>query len=230
MRTSYNPVMQRAAETALARRPDPLRARPRLARSGPQRRHQRRLAQPARGRAARARAIRPGARRWCSRRKAARATFGFVDGSTGTLPAGARLDAAARRRRLRVRRAPPRRGDRGRAAGRRLGAALDPRNLRRHGRRGGRHRPDPRHAGRLRRARLQLQPRHPGAAPARIDLQADRLFGRARQRHDPGLDHHRRPVLRQSGHAQPEMLPQFRRQRRRRPADDALGRSSSRAT
>ena len=37
------------------------------------------------------------------------------------------------------------------------------------------HRPRAGDAGRLRRRRLELQPRHPGAAPAGLDVQADRL-------------------------------------------------------
>src|SRR5436190_944665 len=137
-----------------------------------------------------------------------------------------RLDAPARLGRLRFRRPAPRRGDRRRAGRRRrrqcLGASLHPRNLGRDGGRGGRLGPGPRDAGRLGRSRRELQPRHPGAAPARIDVQADRLFGGARQRNDTRLDHHRRPVLHQPGHAAAEMLPQLLR-RLCRPADDALG-------
>ena len=164
-----------------------------------------------------------GGRRSCSRRRAAASPWASPTAAPGRCPprsasmprrggGGSAFDALR-----------PGAIDRGRARGRGLGAALDPRSLGRDGRRGGGDGPHPRHAGRLRRARRRFQPRHPGAAPARLDLQADRLCRRARQRHDPGLDHHRRPVLRQSGHAEPEMLPQFRRQRRRRPADDALG-------
>ena len=77
---------------------------------------------------------------------------------------------------------------------------------------------------------LRLQPRHPGAAPAGIDVQAVRLCRGARRGHDAGLDHRRRAVLRESGRAAGQKC--FRNSRRRlcRPADDALGRSSNRAT
>ena len=221
VRTSYNPAMQRSAETAL--------------RDGLRRYESGRgwrdpgLTIDIHGDWRSQLAIAPlGPGAWRAAvvlsKEGGSATLGFTDGSTGTLPASLA--------------SMPRRGTGGSAfdalrpgaviaveaeGEARLGAALDPRNLRRHGRRGGRLGPRPRHAGRLGRARLQLQPRHPGAAPAGLDLQADRLFRRVGQRHDPGLDHHRRPVLRQPGHAAAEMLPQLLGRLCRR-ADDALGR------
>ena len=66
-----------------------------------------------------------------------------------------------------------------------LRAALDPGSRRRLRRRGSPHRPGARDAGRVRRDRLELQSRHPGAAPARLGVQADRLRDRARKRHEP---------------------------------------------
>ena len=153
-----------------ARRPDALRARPRLARSRPHR-----STSTATGAVA-------------ARHRAVRRRLSGLAGGGGALEGGrqrdARLhrrqhrhaarrrcavDAAARHRRLGLRRAPPRRGHRGRARGRRLGAALDPRSLGRDGRRGGGDRPDPRHAGRLRRARLPISTAPPRrcASPAR---------------------------------------------------------------
>ena len=100
VRTSYDPAMQRAAETALR---DGLvryeRGRgwrdPGLSID-----MSRRLARAARDRAVRRRLSTTGARRWCSPRRPAAPTIGFTDGSTGTLPGLARLDAAARRRRI----------------------------------------------------------------------------------------------------------------------------------
>ncbi len=67
-------------------------------------------------------------------------------------------------------------------------------------------------------------------APAGFDDQALRLCHRARSGHDPGLDGARRPILLLSGRrAGREMLPQFRRQRQRRPSIRCAGASSSRA-
>ncbi len=69
-----------------------------------------------------------------------------------------------------------------------LCAALGSRSLRRHAGRGSPHRPSAGDAGRLRRHRVQLQPRDPGAPPAGIGVQADRLCDGARKRHHSGDD------------------------------------------
>ena len=69
-----------------------------------------------------------------------------------------------------------------------------------------------------------VQPRGAGRAPDRIDDQADRLFRRARRRHDPRDDPGGRAVLRRSGRtAGAEMLQEFRQRRLCRAAHDALG-------
>ena len=164
-----------------ARRPGPLRRRPRLARPGPERSTSPSdWARPARSRAGRHRLPRLAEGGRACRRTAAQATIGFADGSTGTLPASARVDAEARRRRSGVRRAAPghghhRQAGRGRAA---MRCARSPRS------RGGMVVEEV-HTGRVLAMqggfdvrRLQLQPRHPGAAPAGLDLQADRLCRR----------------------------------------------------
>ena len=111
-----------------------------------------------------------------------------------------------------------------------LRAALDPRGLGRHAGRGSAHRPRAGDAGRLRRRRLELQPRDPGAAPAGLGVQADRLCDRARERHDAGDDRARCAVLRLAGRGPgPEMLRQFRPPLGRA-AHACAGASSSRAT
>ena len=108
------------------------------------------------------------------------ARIGFANGSTGMLPAsgasmpvrgvgGAAFDSLK-----------PGHGHHRQAIGAgQLCPALGPRGLGRNAGGGGPHRPHPRHAGRLRRPRFELQPRHPGAPPAGIDVQADRLCHRA---------------------------------------------------
>ena len=155
VRTSYDPRMQQAAETALR---DGLR-RYESGRGwrdpGPQHRHQ--TATGARSSRSRplGRAIRPGARRWCFRATPGSITLGFTDGSRGTLyPSGAAMPkrgtatAAFDALRPGAVIAVEREGEQ------RWGAALDPGGFGRHGGRGGGVGPDPRHAGRLRRARL----------------------------------------------------------------------------
>ena len=140
------------------------------------------------------------------------ATIGFANGTTGVLNAG---DAAM-----------PKRGVGGRAFDflepghghhrqadrrRQLRAALDPRGLGRNA--GGRsaHRPGHGDAGRVRRRRLELQPRDPGAAPAGLGVQADRLRDRAPERLHARDDRAGCAVLRLAGRgARPEMLRQFR--------------------
>ena len=190
---------RRAAETRCATA-SPLRQRPRLARPRPQHRHRRRLARAARRRAARHR--------------------------LSGLARGGRAVEGRRQRHYRLRRrqhrhcspprlaSTPRRGTGG-ARSTRSGRAWSSRS-KQQGADSYALRSIPEISGgmvveEVRTGRVlamqggldvrgsDLQPRHPGAAPARLDLQADRLFGRARQRHDPGLDHHRRPVLRQPG-------------------------------
>ena len=147
------------------------------------------------------------------------AQIGFSDGSTGRLPAGAaslgyRLFGDA-----------PRRPDRGEGQRqRRLRAAQHSRSVGRLHRRKpafGTHLCD---AGRVRCPPVVVQPRNPGRTPAGIDDQALRLCDRARQWHDPRDADRRRSVLRLSGR-QPrqQMLPQFRRRRRRGRTYDALG-------
>ena len=79
-------------------------------------------------------------------------------------------------------RAEGRRHHRGRAGGRRVRAAQRPQGVGRVRRRGTVDRAHPGDAGRVRQPARQLQPRHAGAAPARIDDQADRLFGGAGER------------------------------------------------
>ena len=97
-------------------------------------------------------------------------------------------------------------------------------------RRGSPHRPGPGHAGRLRRHRVELQSRDPGASPARLGVQADRLCDRARERHDPGVDHRRCAVLRLAGRRpRQQMLPQLR-QAAMPARTPCAGVSSSRAT
>ena len=94
---------------------------------------------------------------------------------------------------------------------RQLCAPLDPRDRRRLRRTGGPQRPRDGDAGRVRRDRLVVQPRHAGAAPAGLDLQADRLRHRARKWPDPGLDPRRCAVLRVAGGgARQQMLRQLR--------------------
>ena len=117
------------------------------------------------------------------------ATIGFTNGSTGTLPASARVDAQARRRRRGVRLPEARHGHHRQADGAgSLCAALGSRGFGRHAGRGGPYRPRPCDAGRLRRRRLQLQPRDAGASPAWLGVQADRLCDCARERFHAGDD------------------------------------------
>ncbi len=153
------------------------------------------------------------------------AQLGFVDGTRGRLPSA---NASM-----------PRRGTGGPAFAalrpgtviaverqgetrRHLCAALDPGNLGRDHRRGGRHGTGAGDAGRLRLSALRLQPRHPGAAPARLLVQAVRLRGGAGCGLDAGVDHPRRSVLREPRPIESILLPQFLG-RLCRAADDALG-------
>ena len=127
------------------------------------------------------------------------ATVGFTNGSRGTLPvSGASM---------------PVRGVGGRAfdslkpgmvvivkqtASRRLSAEVGPLDLGRNAGRGGPHRPRPRDAGRIRRHRLQLQSRDPGASAARLGVQADRLCDRAPEWLHASDDRARCALLRRS--------------------------------
>jgi penicillin-binding protein 1A len=151
------------------------------------------------------------------------ATIGFTDGTTGTLPAR-RLDAQARHRRRRLQLPAP-----GMIIAVKQKAATATR-LRSVPEIGGGFVAEEVATGRV--LAMQggfdvrgsaLQPRHPGAAPAGLDLQADRLFGRARQRHDARLDHRRRPFCVWQGAGLGNKC--FRNFDRRlcRAADDALG-------
>ena len=153
------------------------------------------------------------------------AQIGFTNGTTGDAARLGRLAAQARGRRLGVQPLPPGHDHHRQAAGRRqLRVALDPADRRRFPGRGGQHRPDPGDAGRLRRDRVELQSRDPGASPAGIGVQADRLRSRAGKRHDPGVDHRRCALLRLAGRgARQQMLRQLRPPLFR-PEDDALGR------
>ena len=109
-------------------------------------------------------------------------------------------------------------------------AALGPRDLGRNARRGSPHRPRARDAGRLRRRRLELQPGDPGASPAGLGVQADRLCDRARERLHAGDDRDGCAVLRLAGRgARQQMLRQLRPPLRRARTRCA-GASSSRAT
>ena len=155
-----------------------------------------------------------------------RAEIGFADGSTGIAPrvGGAASPSAAAAARPSAICKPGMIIIVKQLGAEQLCAALDPRDRRRLRRRGSPHRPRAGDAGRLRRHRLVLQPRDPGAAPAGLGVQADRLCDRARKRHDPGLDHRRCAVLRVAGRGpRQQMLPQLRRQLFRA-QDDALGR------
>ena len=171
-------------------------------------------------------AIPTGGRRSCCRRTAAQATIGFTDGSTGD---------AARVRRVACRSA---------ASAARPSTSCSPGMVIIVKQVGGdsyalRSIPEVSggmvaeevHTGRVLAMqggfdvrRLELQPRDPGAAPAGLDVQADRLCDRARERHDAGLDHRRCAVLRLAGRRpRQQMLRQFRPPLGRA-ADDALGR------
>ena len=138
------------------------------------------------------------------------ATIGFTDGSTGTLPASAasmpkRGVGGAAFDSLRPGHGDHRQGD---GAGD-LRPTLGPRSLRRNGRRRSADRPCARHAGRVRRASdraTTARPRRfasPGSAFKPIVY-----IDRARQRHDPSVDHRRRAVLRLAGRGPgQQMLP-----------------------
>ena len=91
----------------------------------------------------------------------------------GRVPAKVGQVRRARRRRLRLADGEGRRP---------VPAAADPGSVRRHGGRGPADRPRARHGRRLLLRPEPVQPRHAGAAPARLLVQADRLFRRARQR------------------------------------------------
>ncbi len=85
--------------------------------------------------------------------------------------------------------------------GRPVQAAPDSRSVRRHGGDGSAHRPRARAGRRLLVRPEPVRPRHPGDAPARLRLQAVRLFGRDRQRlyavdHRDGRPHRDRPGAR----------------------------------
>src|SRR3546814_1296202 len=77
---------------------------------------------------------------------------------------------------------------------------------------------------RLQLRQQQVQPRHPGAAPAGVELQAVPVRGRVRARLQPGLDRARRAG--RVPHAQRQGLAASERQRQlRRPDAPARGRS-----
>ena len=120
--------------------------------------------------------------------------IGFTDGTTGTLLAStatSTLNDVPAARLLKPRRCRPRR-----QGPRCLRAASDPGDQRRLRRRRPAFRARAGDGRRLRRARVELQPRDAGAAPAGVDVQADRLCHRARQRLHAELDRGRRAVLR----------------------------------
>jgi penicillin-binding protein 1A len=107
-------------------------------------------------------------------KSAGEARIGLADGSTAS-----RGPAGARRRRHGLRSASAGDDHHRQADGpRQLCAALDPGDRRRLRRGGGAHRPGNGDAGRVRRDRIVLQPRHPGAAPAGIGIQAGGLCHR----------------------------------------------------
>ena len=165
----YDPRDAAGGRDGAARRPDALRARPRLARS---RASSIDVDGDWRGAARAARrsapAIRTGARRWCCRKRRRRARR-----SASPTAAPARLPASPPRCRSAAPAAPafdalrPGTVIAVEREGGELGAALDPRGLGRHGRRGGRDRPRPRHAGRLRRARLPTSTAPPRRSASR---------------------------------------------------------------
>ncbi len=89
----------------------------------------------------------------------------------------------------------------------RLPPAPDPGGVRRHRRHGSLYRSRPRDGRRLLLRRERVQPRHPGDAPARLVVQADRLLGGARQRLHPGLDGPRHPDHHRGGPGQEAWTP-----------------------
>ena len=154
-----------------ARRPDALRERPRLARTRRQDRPR-----PATGAASSpSRQFGTGYPDWRAAvvldKQGGSATLGFADGSDRQLPAwGAAMPQARHRRRAPSTSLRP--GDviAVKQQGGALGAALDPaRSRAAWSSRRSAYRPGAGDAGRLRRARLGVQPRHPGAAPAGLD-------------------------------------------------------------
>ena len=102
--------------------------------------------------------------------------------------------------------------------------------LGRHAGRRSPHRPRAGDAGRLRRPRLKLQPRNPGASAARLGVQADRLCDRAEERLHPGDDRARCAVLRLAGRGPWQQMLRQLRSPLGRVRTRCAGASSSRAT
>ena len=93
------------------------------------------------------------------------------------------------------------------------------------------HRRHPRAGRRLRLLEEQVQPRHPGVAPAGLELQAVHLLGGAREGLHAGDGHQRRAaLLRRRHHRQPAVGAEELRRHLRRPDDDAARRWPSRRT
>ena len=98
-------------------------------------------------------------------------------------------------------------------------AARGRRRLRRHG---PAHRQRPRHGRRLRLLEEQVQPRHPGLAPARLELQALHLLGSAGEGlHAGDGDQRRAALLRRRHDRQPALGAEELRRHLRRADDDA---------
>ena len=110
-------------------------------------------------------------------------------GQVADRPEGGQGDQGRRRRALGRRRGLCREG---RRRPRRIPPAPGAGGRGRHRRDGPAHRPRARHGRRLLLRRKPVQPRHPGRAPARLLLQAVRLFRRARQRLHAVLGDHGR--------------------------------------
>ncbi len=196
MRTSLDPDAAGSRGEGAARRPGPLRSRAGLARRD---RHTSLLGEGWAERLAGvnlAPAMPTGARPSCSRARARTSRsasttarpatlLGVARHARSALAAGSAFDMLRTGDVIPVTKVGPKAAH--------LRAAPDPARLGRHRRRGPAHRAASWRWSAASTPRSSVQPRHAGAAPAGLDVQADRLCGRARQRHDPGDDRRRRP-------------------------------------
>ena len=200
VRTSMDPEDAGRRGAGASRRPREVRRWQRLERPRHERRPVEGLGRPARSRAGRDRLSRLAQGGGAVEERRARRRSASRTGRPANAARFRGIDAGAGRRRAAFDRAEARHGHHRQADG--PGSyelKTVPCDLGRNAGRGGPHRPSARDAGRVRRRRLELQPRDPGASPAGLGVQADRLCDCASERLHAGDDRARRALLRLAG-------------------------------